>query len=82
MEQLLNCLGYFFVLARKQLWSTLQNGDTASEADERLREFQPYIAATQNDQMAGKPIQFEYLDMRQRVCGAKALDVGNSCVSA
>ena len=49
MEKLKQSIGDIFVLARKQLWSTLQNRDTASEADECLREFQANIAAAQYD---------------------------------
>ena len=43
MEKLNERIGDIFVLARKQLWSTLENGDTASEADECLSEFQANI---------------------------------------
>ena len=41
MEKLKKRIGDVFVLARKQLWSTFQNGDTAAETDESLREFHP-----------------------------------------
>src|SRR6266699_5186503 len=82
MEKLNKRIGDILVLARKQLWSTLQNGDTASKTDECLREFQANIAAAENDQMAGKAIEFECLDVRERFRGAKAGDVGDSRVSA
>src|SRR5260370_4525306 len=75
-------IGDIFILASKQLRSTLQNGDTASETDECLREFQANIATAENDQMAGKAIEFECLYVRERFRGTKAGDVGDSRGSA
>ena len=48
MKQFQNRIGDVFILATKQLWSMLQNGDAASETGECLREFQANIAAAQN----------------------------------
>src|SRR5580704_11983980 len=38
--------------------------DAAAEPAHGLGEFQPYIPASQNDQVFGKPLQVERLDMR------------------
>src|SRR5437667_10279759 len=81
-KEFLKRIGDIFVLARKQMRPALQNGHPASEAGERLREFQAYVAAAQDDQMAGKPIKFERLDVRERFGGAKARDIRNGRVSA
>jgi hypothetical protein len=69
-------IGNIFVLATKQLRTTFQNRGAASETDECLREFQGNIAASQNDQMVLKTIEFACFDVGQRLRGAKAWDIG------
>src|SRR5215831_19337572 len=82
MENLKKRIGDIVVLAREQLWPTLQNGDTASETHECLREFQANVAAAQHDHMARQAVEFERLDVRERMRGAKAGDVGDGRMGA
>ena len=56
------------------------HGDSAAEAPQSLRHFEADIAAAEHDQMRGKPIELERLDMRQRSGLGQPGNVGNGRV--
>ncbi len=59
-------LGDVRILAWRELRRLLDDGDAAAEAPEGLRHLEADIAAAEHDQMRGKPIELERLDMGQR----------------
>jgi hypothetical protein len=80
-ENLQKSLSDIFIPSGKQLCSSLQNADTASETYERLCELQANIPAAQDNQMFRKAVEFERLYVRERFRRAKAGDVRNGRVS-
>ena len=54
------------ILAAKELRPMLDHGDAAAEAPVGLGEFEAHIAAAENDQVLGHPVEFEKLDVSQR----------------
>jgi len=61
-------------LAAHDLWPGFDDGHAAAEAAIGLRHFNPGIAATEHDKMRRQFIQFERLDMGERV---RVLQAGN-----
>jgi hypothetical protein len=58
----------------------LDNGDAAPEASVRLCELEAHIAAPEDDEVRGEPVEFQYLDMRERLGGDQARKIGNGGV--
>ncbi len=55
-----------------ELWSHLDDRHTAAEAAIGLGQFQSDIAAADDEQVVGQPIELERLDIGERLCRRKA----------
>ena len=62
-EELLDRLGDVLVFAVDEGGVALDDRHAAAEASEGLCQFQPHVAAAEDDQMFGEPIQLQGFDM-------------------
>src|SRR5258707_11392661 len=75
-------LGDVGVLAGRELRGLVDHGDAAAEAPECLRHLEAHIAAAEHDQMRGKPIELQRLDMGQRRGAAQPRNIGHGRMRA
>src|ERR1700721_1311266 len=60
-----------------ELRALLDHGHSRSEPPYRLREFKPYIAAANHDEMTWQTIQIERLDMGHRIRRGEPGNIGH-----
>ena len=70
------------VFAAGQLLSVLDDGHPRAEAAHGLRQFQPDVAAADDDQMLWQAVEVQQLDVGHRPSGNKAGHVGHGRVRA
>jgi hypothetical protein len=66
-EKRADAFRHVIIFVVRQAVVPLNHGDLAAEAAQRLREFEPNVAAATNDEMLWCLIQFKRLDMRERL---------------
>src|SRR5262249_37085094 len=65
-EDAADFFGNVRVLAGEKLRPVLDHGDAAAEAPVRLGELEADVAATEDDEVLGQPVEFEQFDVRHR----------------
>src|SRR5579864_4799575 len=78
-EQVLERCGDIGIFPTRQLRALFNHGDLGPESPKRLREFEPDVAAAENDQMPGQAIKLQRLDMRHRRSLGQAGHLRNCC---
>ena len=81
-EHLEDRVGDVGVLTAGELRAALDDGDVAPEATVRLRELKAHIAAPEHDEVRGEAVELQHLDVRERLGGGQARDLGNGGVRA
>jgi hypothetical protein len=60
----------------------LDDGDAAAEAPVCLCELEVHIAAPEHDEVPGEAVELQHLDVRERLSGDEAGDLGDGGVRA
>src|SRR5262249_32845113 len=70
------------ILSAHQPRPRLDDGHTAAEATISLRHFEPDISAPEDDQMCGRVIEFERLNMSERLAGFETGNRRDCCAGS
>jgi hypothetical protein len=71
-KKLPNCLTHIFILFRHQPWVPVDDRNFATKSPHRLRHLYSDIAAPDDNEVFGNFVEFECLDVCERLCFRKA----------